>query len=490
MTTPVADLVNALEAAKPSDLVIIAALAGLAVCLQALQARLKGKGALGPVALAKWLTVLAALRVLDIRVLKDALATPSLVLHGLVIWMALRTILHDIYADLYLTRLKNLPVNKILLNLCSFAAALALAGYGLRQALNVDVGSILTSSAIITAVVGFSMQDTIGSLFSGLLIQTEKPFKIGDWIKVGDIEGQVDEITWRYTKLTTFSSDQVLIPNNAIVKDRLVNKSEPIRQVSVSVPVPAPLGTPPVKVKSALEDVLRRAPLVAPRPEPRVRLHEIGQDQITYRLSFSVEDFEDTVAAKSDVLSAVWYEFRKQGIDFPVSRQMLLPGRSKGPCAVSLDVANLVKGVGLFSGMHADELDLLVQCAAVRTFPPEARIVERGQGGTTMFVIASGLVSVRIGEKELSRLGPGDVFGEMALLTGEPRTADVVALEPTSCLEVDREAFRGVLDKNPALVANVTRVFKEREEKFRGAAPSAEDDSAQGLFERFRRIFW
>ncbi|MBI4806378.1 MAG: mechanosensitive ion channel [Desulfovibrio sp.] len=489
MITPTADLINAFEAAKASDLFIIGALLVLSGLLQVLQARLKGKGAAGPVALCKWLIVFYALRLMDIHVLKDVWATPSLILHGIVVWMAFRTILHDIYADLYLTRLKQRPVNKILLNLLSFGAALALVGYGLRQAFNVDVGSILTSSAILTAVIGFSMQDTIGSLFSGLLIQTEKPFKLGDWIKVGDIEAQVTEITWRYTKLVTFSQNQILIPNNAIVKERLTNISEPIKQVNIVVPVPAPLSTSPVKVKSALEEILRKSPLVAPFPEPRVRLYEFGLDHVTYRMVFYVEDFENQVAARSDVLSAVWYEFRKQGIDFPMSRQMVVSGR-RMTGATNQEISKLVTGAGLFEGMLPDEIDLLMQCAAIRTYVPDARIVERGQGGTTMFIIASGHVAVRLGETELSRLGPGDVFGEMALLTGEPRQADVVAVEPVSCLEVDREAFRVVLEKNPVLMGNVTRIFKEREEKMRGTALRSGEESETGLLERFRKIFW
>lgn len=489
MTTLVEDFAAALSRAEPSALAIVLVFAVAGGALQFLQWRFRDKGAAGALALVKWICALAALHVLDARVLQGLWETPVLILYCAMLWMAFRTVLYDIYAGLYLARLKKRQASKILLTLLSFAAGIVLVGYVLRQALHVDVGSILTSSAIITAVVGFSMQDTIGSMFSGLLIQTEKPFKPGDWIRIGDVEGQVAEMTWRYTKLVNFSNDQVLIPNNAIVKERLTNISEPIRQVSVAVAVPAPLATPPVKVKSALEEVLRKSSLVAPLPEPRVRLHEIGPDHATYRMAFFVGDFTDTVAAKSEVLSAVWYEFRNQGIEFPMTRRMLVPCRG-GARGTGQDVSELLKGIELFQGMRTEELDLLVQCAAVRAFPTGARIVERGQGGTTMFIIAAGHVAVRLGDTELSRLGPGEVFGEMALLTGEPRQADVVALEPVSCLEVDREAFRGVLEKNPVLLDNVNRAFKERVEKMRGSARQEAEESAEGLFERFRRIFW
>jgi len=472
-----------------TDLFAVAGLALLALGLHALHLRLRAKGAAGAFALGKWLAALAALHVLDARILQGSFETPVLLLYGLFLWMAVRALLHDFYADIYMTRIKKRPANKILLNLLSFLAAIVLMGYGLRLILNVDVSSILTSSAILTAVVGFSMQDTIGSLMSGLLIQTEKPFKTGDWIKVGDIEGQVDEITWRYTKLVTGSMSHALIPNNVIAKERLLNHSEPVPQVSVQLTVPTPVGTPPVKVKTALEEVLRKTPLVAEAPTPRVFLAEIGQDQMHYRMLFYVRDLLDTEAARSEVLSGVWYEFKKQGIEFPVSRRMLLT-RSKPAIRAAGDALCLMGGIELFKGMRPDELELLAQCAALRSYPPEARIVERGQTGVTMFIIIDGQVSVSLEGRELSRLGPGEVFGEMALLTGEPRQADVTALVPVSCLEIDREAFRGVLEMSPLLVANVTRVFKERESQMQDSSRGEADGSAQGLFERFRRIFW
>jgi small-conductance mechanosensitive channel len=489
MNSTAKGIVNVISMAEWPDLAVIAALAALAALMHLTQHRLSGKGVAGALSFGKWLVALWAAHVLDERVLRGYLATGVMLVDGVLAWLAIRAFLHDVYADVYLVKLKGRQVNRFLLNLLSFLAALVLVGMGLRGALNVDVGSILTSSAILTAVVGFSMQDTIGSLFSGLLIQTEKPFRIGDWIRLGEIEGQVAEITWRYTKLTTIANEQVLIPNNAIAKERLVNLSEPVRQVNLTVAVPAPVGAPPVKIKSALEDVLRKSRAVAPLPEPRVRLHELGLDSITYRLSFYVEDYGASPQARTEVLSAVWYEFRKQGIELPMRRQEQFTG-GESACAPPFDLLELVKGVGLFRGMREGEIELLAQCAAVRTFAPGMRVVERGEAGHTMFIIASGSVSVRLGEKELSRLTAGDVFGEMALLTGEPRQADVVALEPVTCLEVDREAFRGVLDKNPVLVENVTRSFRERESFVRGSLRHDEDESAHSLFESFKRLFW
>lgn len=489
MASVFTDLHTLVQQADMSGLVLCGLAALAAAVLHALQRRFQDKGAAGALALGKWFFMFLTVYFVEERVLGGRFTAAAYAGYCLVAWMAFRVLLHDLYAGIYLTRIKRHAPNKLLLNLLSFLGMLVLLAVGLRSVFHIDVGALLTSSAILTAVVGFSMQDTIGSLFSGLLIQTEKPFKRGDWIKVGDMEGQVTEITWRYTKLVTVSSNQLVIPNNAIAKERLLNLSEPTPEVMVALTVPAPLDVPPVKVKSALEDVLRKAQLLSPVPAPRVRLYEIGEDQILYRVIFSVQDYAESISARSEVLSSVWYEFKKCGIAFPMPRRMLT-GTPKAHAISPENIVGLVKDVGLFTGMPPEDITLLAECSAARSFPPAARIVEQGQSGSTMFIIVRGQVAVESGGKEITRLGPGEVFGEMALLTGEPRQADVVALEPVSCLEVDREAFRGVLEKNPLLVENVNRIFREREALRTQHIADDKNLSAQGLFETFRRIFW
>ena len=490
MAYPLIEAAEAFSRASLPVLAGIAALAVLSVALHLLHLRFSDKGAAGALALGKWLAALGALRLLESRVFMGLFQAPVYALYVLFLWLAFRAFLHEVYGGVYMARIKGRPANKILLSLISFLAMLALAATGLHGIVGVDLGSLMTSSAILTAVVGLSMQDTIGSLFSGLLIQMEKPFQVGDWIKVGEQEGQVAEVTWRYTKLVTLAQNHLLIPNNVIAKERLLNISQPIPQASVTVSIPAPLDVPPVKVSSALEDVLRRSRLVAPLPAPRVRLHEIGQDHMVFRVAFYVQDFDDAVAARSEVLSAAWYEFRKHGIAIPPPQRMMLEAPEPRPSGPTPELTKLLAGVGMFSGMGPDELGLVVECAGMRAFLPGAAIVTRGQNSTTMFIIVEGAVSVRIGAKELAALGPGEMFGEMALLTGEPRKADVVATLNTTCLELDREAFRTVLEHNQVLMDNVMRIFKEREQANRQDFGHQDQEAEESLFDRFRKIFW
>lgn len=490
MTQWLADIMAGFRQAHPGALLLLAALVMLGAALHLARLRTHGKPIAGVLAFGAWLTVLAVLVELSEDMFQGRYETIMLLAVALSAWMALRAFLHGIYGDIYLARLKRRPVNTIHLNLLSFAAVLGLVFFWMNTVLQVNVGALLTSSAILTAVVGLSMQDTIGSLFSGLVIQMEKPFVTGDWIRVGEHVGQVSEITWRYTKLVTGSQDSLLIPNNVIARERLVNMSRPISQVLMEVHVPAPVTVPPVRVKSALEGVLRRSSLVAESPEPTVRLAALGRDEMTYRMLFYVQDYADAQAAKSQVLSAVWYDFQRHGIDIPMDRRQVTHAKP-APGPQNEEIAAVARTVGLFAGMPLEDLNLLIHCSAMRSFPPDKTVVRRGQTGETMFLIVSGRVSVRLDDKELTTLGPGDVFGEMALLTGEPRMADVVALDAVRCLEVDREAFRSVLEKNPALLANITQAFNAREQDMRSRTKDmGEPPTAQSLFERFRKIFW
>ncbi len=86
---------------------------------------------------------------------------------------------------------------------------------------------LLTTSAVGAVVVGFALQDTLGNLFAGLAIQIEKPFRVGQWVQFGDREGQVQEITWRATKLRTKDGQFLIVPNSVISKEPVLNYSEP-----------------------------------------------------------------------------------------------------------------------------------------------------------------------------------------------------------------------------------------------------------------------
>lgn len=403
-------------------------------------------------------------------------------------WMAARHGVDFLYAKFVPGRVSGKPGRHILQDCLKFLILVVLAGWGLKQLLDVQIGSLLTSSAILTAVIGLSMQDTIGSLFSGLLLQIEKPFEEGDWIKAGDVEGQVSEATWRYTKVVSLDGNEVLLPNNGVAKERLVNYSRPEPTLRQVLYVPAPPETPPVKVKSAILTALGRAEGVVRCPAPAVRLHEIQGDRIVYAAVFSVTGFNARLAAADAVLSAVWYQFLERDIMLPPpARRVFMEERAERR-GIADNLAALAN-VEMLSGMSEGDLEMLARASVPRRFSPGQTVMAKGESGATMCIILSGLVAVFVGGKEVARLSPGQIFGEMALLTGEPRQADVRAVEPTTCLEVDREGFRMALAKHPVIVDRVRAIFTARAAaNHKASAPDASAEAGT-LFARFRKLF-
>lgn len=440
--------------------------------------------------LVKWLAALGLVWSLEHALPPEAAAkaeTAFTLAYLTMAWLAACHAVDFLYLKLLPSRSAK-PGRHILQDLLKFCILAFLAGWGLRQLLDIQLGSLLTSSAILTAVIGLSMQDTIGSLFSGLLLQVEKPFQEGDWIRAGDVEGQVTEVTWRYTKVVTVEGNAVLLPNNAVAKDRLVNFSRPEPTLRQILYVPAPLHAPPVKVKSAILTALSRAEGVVRTPAPAARLHEIQGDRIVYAAIFYIASFNTRLAVADAVLSTVWYQFLERGIEIPAPARRLLRDKRTDEDAPAEDLTALA-GVELLAGMSEADLAMLARVSVARRFSPGQAIMATGETGTTMCIILSGQVAVSIGGKELARLSPGQIFGEMALLTGEPRQADVRAVEPTRCLEVDREGFRMVLSRNPEIVDRVRRIFTVRAAANRSAAAPQAADEATTLFARFCKLF-
>ena len=175
---------------------------------------------------------------------------------------------------------------------------------------------LLTTSAVGAVVVGFALQDTLGNAFAGLGIQSEKPFRVGHWIRVGDFEGRVAEVTWRATKLRTKAGNFVIVPNNIIAKEAITNYSEPAVPTRLEVEVGASYLSTPADVKAARSRPCAGAAYPA-SPAPDVLLHAFDGSAITYRVRFWIADYEHDDETRDEVRTAIFYEFGRRGIEIP-----------------------------------------------------------------------------------------------------------------------------------------------------------------------------
>ena len=325
---------------------------------------------------------------------------------------------------------------------------------------------LLTTSAVGAVVVGFALQDTLGNLFAGLAIQIEKPFRVGHWIAIGDREGQVQEITWRATKLRTIAGQFLIVPNGIMSKEAILNYSEPTLPTRLHIDVGTSYLTPPNEVKAAIADALASCPLVLSTPPPGALLHDFGASALTFRVWFWIGDYALELEACDQVRSSIWYTFRRRNIEIPWPIQVEysrdeLPQRSEGDVVSA--VARLA-AIDLFSTLPAESRLALSRTAPEHIFAAGEPIVRQDATGSSMYVVLAGRARVLLepSGQEVAVIEAGGFFGEMSMLTGEPRTATVRAIDDVRVLEISADRFREIAIERPGLIDHISGVVAAR----------------------------
>lgn len=355
---------------------------------------------------------------------------------------------------------------------------------------------LLTTSAVGAVVIGFALQDTLGNFFAGLAIQVEKPFRVGHWISVGGRDGQVQEVTWRATKVRTKAGQFLILPNSFVSKEPILNYSEPTIPTRLEVDIGASYLTPPNEVKAAVQRAMANAPLVMRSPEPQVILLDFGASAITYRAQFWIEDFAVDTQARDEVRTNLWYEFRRSNIEIPWPIQVEY-SREEPPVRTDAHIAAAAErlaGVDLFSTLPREDRLAFSRVSVEHLFGAGEAVVRQGTAGRSMFVVLNGQVRVVLepSGQEVATIGPGGFFGEMSMLTGEPRTATVVAVGDAHVLEIAAEDMRRLAEANPGLLEHVSEVVAARRsglaaaEATAAAAAATATPTSQTLLARIR----
>jgi small-conductance mechanosensitive channel/CRP-like cAMP-binding protein len=356
---------------------------------------------------------------------------------------------------------------------------------------------LLTTSAVGAVVVGFALQDTLGNLFAGLAIQIEKPFRVGHWIAVAGSEGQVQEVTWRATKLRTKAGQFLIVPNGVMSKEAILNYSEPTIPTRVEVDVDASYDAPPNRVKAALLEALHNSPLSLSTPPPAVLLHQFAASGITYRVQFWIGDYAIDNTARDQVRSNIWYAFRRASIEIPYPIQVQYE-RDEQPLRSEADVvagSERLGAIDLFSTLSPEARLALSRAGQEHLFAAGEAIVRQGDAGSSMFVVLDGSVRVVLepSGQEVATLDEGGFFGEMSMLTGDPRTASVRAIGDVRVLEIPADRFRPIALEHPGVIEHISGVVAARRvelDSARRAATAATPSAAapRSLLSRIQKF--
>jgi small-conductance mechanosensitive channel len=391
--------------------------------------------------------------------------------------------------DHLLGRKLTYPLPRIIRDILQGLIYVAVAMFTLRAA-GVEPGSLLTTSALLTALIGLSMQDTLGNMFAGLSIQIQRPFEVGDWIRFdSDREhtGRVVEINWRATKVQTTDQVEVTVPNGVLAKAPIQNFTKPSNVVRRMVSVQAPYEVPPGQVQELILEGLTELSGVLRKPAASVVTSGFMDSGIEYWVRFFIADFRDRDEVAGQVRDRIWYVFNRAGISIPFPIRTVHLHEAEATAQQDKEGRQarrerILGCVDFIAALPPEALELLAARSVVRRYGRGEIIIEQDHEGDELFIIDRGEVVVShagLGETpvEVARLGPTQFFGEMSLTTGERRTATVRALRECELLVVGKTALHEVLARSPNLAQTISEIVAERQVLLEESATQSQRDS-------------
>ena len=362
---------------------------------------------------------------------------------------------------------------------------------------DLSFGALLSGSALLGIILGLALQDTLGNLFAGISLHADKPFQVGDVITVGKWTGVVESITWRAVKIKTFQNHTILVSNSSIAKESIEVCPRDNANARV-VFFAAHYADSPVKVIHAVREAVRECDNVLRYMTPVVRIRNFGDSAVEYEVKYWLSDYARYNDTDALVRQRVWYAFRRNGLTFAYPTRTVHVVEAAAERDGRQDAETLAErlaAVDIFSPLSSDELSMLALNSAGRVFAPGETIIRAGDPGSSMFVVHRGSVDVRVDNNgtrtTIKTLGEGDFFGEMALFTGEPRTANIIAAEETEVLEIGHDAMKTLFDTNPGLVESLSHTINERRHQLAANSPAAaiEQDTPDGILGKIKRFF-
>jgi small-conductance mechanosensitive channel/CRP-like cAMP-binding protein len=342
----------------------------------------------------------------------------------------------------------------------------------------VDLTGIVATSAVITAVVGFSLQDTLGNVMGGMALQMERSITVGDWIRVDQQEGQVVEIRWRQTSIETRNWDTVVIPNSVLMKGQVLLLGRRLgasRQHRQWVYFNVDFRFAPTDVVEAVETALRAEPIenVASEPLPHCLVLDFKESYITYAARYWLTDLALTDPTDSVVRSRIYFALRRAEIPLSIPAQSIFitedderRRQRKHDEEINRRVEAL-RHVELFHTLTEEERKALADRLIVAPFVRGEAMTRQGAEAHWLYIMTEGEAEVRVAvdgnlSKKVANLHAGDFFGEMGLMTGEPRTATVTAETNAECYRLDKKSFQDIMQRRPEIAEDISHILARR----------------------------
>ena len=389
------------------------------------------------------------------------------------------------------------------------ATVALVAGWGflwLRLS-GMDPASLFTTSAIVTAVLAFSMQETLGNVLGGILLQVDRSIRVGDWVRVDDVAGRVVEVRWRHTAIETRNSETVIVPNGWLMKNRFTvigSRARPDSPWRRWIYVNVDLAAAPGEVCRTLVGAVTNATIanVATDPPPSAVLMEIGPRYGRYAVRYWLTDPGPDDPTDSEVRAHVLAALQRRNMKLGAPYQEQFDIRDDDAHRAAEREADRGKRIAalerveLFGSLSEAERETLARHLVYAPFVAGDVMTRQGAVAHWLYLIIEGEADVwsesPAGRERVTTLQGGSIFGEMGMMTGAARTATVTARTDVVCYRLDKAGFAEIIQARPDVAEAMSKVLARRQAELhdhRAAVPSAQARAHDDILARIRSFF-
>lgn len=431
-----------------------------------------------------------------LQILKGLLLTMS----WIVLYFLIKVSFFERYEVVYKKDVPRivLSTTKFIIFVCAF---LSIVVFVLGQ----SILSILTLGGLVSAGLTFALGELILDAFSGVILETESPFELNDWIKTLDgAEGRVIKINWRTVILENMDGYIIVVPHRKIAQG-FTNYSKPRRSYWDSVKICLDHTVPVERAERILRAGVMSVTSVYQK-KCDVAAIKTNRSGITYEVRYLVSDIIECRDVKHDVINALTKHLHayKLKISEVLGEYTLSKGRKSYQEESPLILANFIENVECFNELPRATIKKLAENAKRWVFAEGEIIVSEGTEGQSMYLIGEGSVEVSIAyknkagdkiEKKLFCLGFPEYFGEMALLLNEKRSATVTAITNVVVYEISQELLKSALKGTSKAFTKMKKQAIEKKEANKltksqmGKLIERKVAPSNGLLSSFKKFF-
>jgi len=339
----------------------------------------------------------------------------------------------------------------------------------LRVVFKIDISTIVTTTTVLTAAIAFAMQSTLSNALSGFSIQTDKLMDRHNWISIPDkdIFGEIINVGFRYTTLRCLNNTLQMVPNSLIMQSVVTyyGNRDSAEKTELNIDIMLGYDMPPESAKELLTRVMLNDRDVLQQPVPVTRLKSLADNGIVYQMNCRIEDPSKRRPMQDNLYTQVWYAVTRAGYSFPFPHRQIVTSEAKAPFSFSREqLVRCLQGADLFATLETKTIEELAGCIPVSVFGSGEVIVRQGDAGSSLYIVLKGTLEVEYDDTVVGSIDEDSFFGEMSLLTGEPRGATVRVCNEVWLAEMTKAVLEPILHANPALVETMSSALAERKQ--------------------------